>query len=335
MRYFIIFTVLIPLPVAAVVQDDEHLTINLDPVTGNYIIRYDDDGVRQEVIYEPPTKVSPSAQAQVDHDPDTASYTYRYKITNQIESAQLLFSFMISYGTPIENAVAPKGWDSASFHFMPVWDWAATMVEPRGIERGGSREGFSFQSKGLPGVAQAYFRGYTKIIAFPEEEPLSFEEKFKPIGDFPNNTVQRKTVGPVAPPANFVPLEFLTYLIDLKHQAQTLGWIGGPKLVLELDKKLDEVKGKLFASEIESAVGKLTSFIEKVEAHYKETKEHEIEKIKEPEKKEGKEPEEKKFITSEGYALLKFNAEYLKDQLSKSKEPEEDKHEDKKEEPKR
>lgn len=126
-------------------------------------------------------------------------------------------------------------------------------------------------------------------------------------------------MGPVAPPVNFVPLDFLTYLIDLKHQAQTLGWIGGPKLVLELDKKLDQVKEKLAGSDIESAREKIESFIEKVEARYKETKEHEIEKIKE-QKKEGKEPEEKKFVTSEGYALLKFNAEYLKDQLGKPKE---------------
>ena len=111
--------------------------------------------------------------------------------------------------------------------------------------------------------------------------------------------------------------------MDLRHQAQTLGWIGRPKLVAQLNKKLDQVKEKLQANNIPSARGKLKSFINKVEAQFKETKEHEVEKVKSPAK--GKEREDKKFITSEGYGLLKFNAMYLRDQLGPGEKPEKEK----------
>lgn len=132
---------------------------------------------------------------------------------------------------------------------------------------------------------------------------------------YENISFKGKTLGPTAPPANFVALDFLSYLIDLKHQAFELGWIGGPKLVEDLDKKLDQAKEKLQDNNIESARGKLKSFINKLEAHFKETKEHEIEKAKHD--------EDKKFVTSEGYGLLKFNAKYLMDQLGEG-EPKED-----------
>ncbi len=184
---------------------------------------------------------------------------------------------------------------------------------PFRIHPGQSLSGFKMVSRGLPGIRS-----------------IKIEPKFKqtPVLDATREDVERitaiekailitlKTIGPTVPPATFIPLDFLAYLIDLKHQAQALGWIGGPKLVEELDKKLDQAKEKLLAGNTESAQGKLKSFIEKVEAHFKETEEHEIEKIKE---EKGKELEDKKFVTSEGYGLLVFNAQYLRDQLGPSK----------------
>ena len=87
--------------------------------------------------------------------------------------------------------------------------------------------------------------------------------------------------------------------------------------MFELDKKLDQIKAKLAAGEIEPAREALGAFIEKVEAQYKASREHEMERVKETDKKAMK---NKRFITSEGYALLKFNAAYLREQLGKPKE---------------
>ncbi|MBI3610491.1 MAG: hypothetical protein HY204_07305 [Nitrospirae bacterium] len=193
--------------------------------------------------------------------------------------------------------------------------------------------GFQMTSHGLPSIRDfrvepelvppsAGDTGEPPLAPTPEES----RAKIKEIED--KVAFKGQTIGPTAPPANFVALDFLTYLIDIKHQAQTLGWIGGPQFVLELDKKLDQVKGKLVAGEMEPAHEKLGSFIEKVEEQYKETKEHEMEKVKELGK--GKELEEKKFITSEGYALLKFNAIYLRNQLGPGEKSGEEKEKENK-----
>jgi hypothetical protein len=139
--------------------------------------------------------------------------------------------------------------DSLYISFLSIYQKNRTLVQP------------FIDPRGLP----------EDIVPKTVEESKAFDKAISIFG---------KTIGPTAPPANFIPLDFLAYLIDLKHQAQALGWIGGPKLVEELDKKLDQVKEKLLEGHIESAQGKLKSFIKKVQAHFKETKKREIEKIK-------------------------------------------------------
>lgn len=216
------------------------------------------------------------------------------------------------------GADVPKGW-GAGISVYGTLLWGSNEKTYR-IMPGHSLKGFEAVSEGLPGIRSFEVKpAFTLVVeGFVTKEDIEKSMAIKEQIKF-----RGKTIGPTAPPANFVLLDFLNYLIDLKHQAQALGWIGGLKLVEELDKKLDQVKEKLLAGNTESAQGKLKSFIEKVEVHYKETKEHEIEKIKEKK-------EDKKFVTSEGYALLKFNAEYLREQIGKLKEREDkEEHEEK------
>lgn len=188
---------------------------------------------------------------------------------------------------------------------------------------------FIITSHGLPGIRAFKVKPYLDvdllassgllIIPTNSEELERYKKDLAVLKD--SVSVKGKTIGPTAPPANFVAVDFLSYLIDLKHQAEALDWIGGTKFVADLDKKLDQTKEKLLKNNIESARGKLKSFINKIEAQFKETKEDEVEKIKED--KKGKGHDDKKFVTSEGYGLLKFNAKYLIDQLGQG-EPKED-----------
>ena len=60
-------------------------------------------------------------------------------------------------------------------------------------------------------------------------------------------------LGPTAPPANFVALDFANYIIELKHQAGTLGWATNPGVQDSLDVKLDLVKKKLEAGDAKAA----------------------------------------------------------------------------------
>jgi hypothetical protein len=230
----------------------------------------------------------------------------------------------------IPVGVRPPAWWTTGFNVDSTVEWSAMDPDRDGryeIHPGETKGGYELTSYGLPGIRTARVQASVNIKQ-PLEEAFKEALKTTPIEEMTAEqmmainqqalkmiSVEVKTLGPTAPPANFVSLDFLAYLIDLKHQAADLGWIGGRKLVEELDKKLDQVKEKLAAGETEPARGMLGAFINKVEAHYKETKEQKIEPVK-----GGK--EEKKFITSEGYALLKFNAKYLREQLDKPKEPE-------------
>ncbi|MGH7274434.1 MAG: hypothetical protein ACREIQ_08265 [Nitrospiria bacterium] len=318
--------------------------------------------LRHGSAQEPPLLMDVKIRSEVRFDPQTETYAYSYAISNSPTSTGQIRSFGIDLVKPanskdlsaagfliekglnfqgamirlsyieevarlgplLERPLIPVGarvpsrW-SSSISMQGTITWGAKEKAAL-IGPGQSLVGFEIISHGLPGMRVYEVKPdfVLSVEGFATKEDI---EKSKAIKD--QITFHGKTIGPTAPPAQFVALDLLSYLIDLKHQAQTLGWIGGPKFVAELEKKLNQVKEKLQANNIPSARGKLKSFINKVEAQFKETKEHEEEKVKSPAK--GKEREEKKFITSEGYGLLKFNAMYLRDQLGSGEKPEEEK----------
>ena len=111
------------------------------------------------------------------------------------------------------------------------------------------------------------------------------------------------TVGPSAPPANFVALSFLDTLISYKHQAVSLGWLRDKRdedcdddekleegIIRNLDKRLDKARRAIERGDSSKAKKELEKFVRKVE------------KIR----RRGEQQ-----MTSEAYALFKFNAEYL------------------------
>jgi len=117
----------------------------------------------------------------------------------------------------------------------------------------------------------------------------------------------------------------LDTLIALKHQAVSKGWFIDRKekdeddeeedgsIVKQLDKRLDKAQKELVKGDSAKARKELRKFIKKVEELYKESQDH-----------EKKHEEDKIILTSEGYALLKYNAEYLIDRLQKKGEKKDD-----------
>jgi hypothetical protein len=104
--------------------------------------------------------------------------------------------------------------------------------------------------------------------------------------------VQGSTIGPKDPPSPFVSLGFLDTIISYKHQAFSLGWIDNQGIVNSLDAKLDNAKKHLEKGKTTPAINVLQAFVNEVEA------------------------QKDKHVTSEAYALLKYNAEYLIAKLS-------------------
>ncbi len=110
-----------------------------------------------------------------------------------------------------------------------------------------------------------------------------------------------KTLGPTAPPANFVALDFLSYLIDLKHQAAELGWITNAGVENSLDAKLDQVKAKLQAGDTKTAANQLSAFLNEVSAQGCGSYDN---------------CPKGKHLSPEALELLYFNGKYLLDRLS-------------------
>jgi hypothetical protein len=299
----ILFSVILSILFGQAVYAQIEPSVTLDPATGNYIIRYQGtEGQLIEVIFVPANKIVPEVQAIVYFEPASSLYRYEYAVKNEASSQQRLLVFILERLSTIDNVLKPNSqWSSDSYSLgtKVLIEWAHTMVDPSGlgtpyndIAPDSSASGFSFRSAGLPFPVTAYFAGYTGPLAFPEEPPAEIENLLEPLEIFPNNTVRLNTLGPKDPPSPFLAISFLETLISYKHQAFSLGWIDNHGIVNSLDAKLDNAKKHLEKGKTTPAINVLQAFVNEVEA------------------------QKDKHVTSEAYALLKYNAEYLIAKLS-------------------
>ena len=313
---------------ASTVWSQELVKGYYDPENDWFVFEWDRPDYGETItIDDPPNKVNPIIKAKSIFDTETRDYIYIYEITNQTGAKQPLYDIVIEYLTPIYDAKAPsKEWYMARYRGRDAWHWAKTRGDIHGIAAGQKERGFSFKSKGLPAIVDSILLGHERTEYSPpgdfdtEDIIASFSRVRKEIKEQYKDkfgSIVRKTVGPAAPPADFKPIAFLDYIISLKHEAYDLGWIvqgrdddKGKKedeekgIIKSLDKKLEKAKAELVKGDTREAIEKLKSFIHEVEALYKKDKE-------EKHKKE----EGHSHITSEAYALLKYNTIYLIEQL--------------------
>ncbi|GAB4536928.1 MAG: hypothetical protein Fur0020_05280 [Thermodesulfovibrionia bacterium] len=188
---------------------------------------------------------------------------------------------------------SPSNWNSGPDILGQV-GWGADDDQDM-IYPGRSLGGFQITSRGLPGIRD--FRIEPDLIPPSEESDITIEQ-IQEVED--KVAFKGKTIGPTAPPANFKPIDFLNYIIDLKHQSVSLGWIKNEGIENSLDAKMENAGKKIEAGDTKTAKNILNAFINEVEAQGCETYE--------------KCPEGK-HLTPEAYALLKYNVRYLIEQL--------------------
>ena len=183
---------------------------------------------------------------------------------------------------------SPAGWISGVDIYGEA-GWGGAILQP-----GETLSGFKMTSRGLPGLRD--FRIIPKLIPPPEGEilPAQIDEVEDKVA------FKGKILGPTAPPANFVALDFLSYLIDLKHQASELGWITNKGVENSLDAKLDQVKAKLQAGDTKTASNQLSAFLNEVSAQGCETHDN---------------CPKGKHLSPEAWGLLYLNGKYLMEHL--------------------
>jgi len=225
----------------------------------------------------------------------TSSQTlqYAYQVTNHRDSRQKVWQFYVMTAVParyVEKIHSAEHWGAG----MPQEDSIASVrwgtATEYDIVPGESRGGFSFESPSPPGIVDYYAEGYHNPPSFPEgmaPDSIPGYDDLTPYGP----GIVGKTVGPVLPPDPFIAAEFLDTLASYKHQAFALGWITNKGILNSLDQKLDNVRKQLGRDNTNTAKNILNAFIKEVEA------------------------QKDKHLTSEAYALLKYNAEYLIEKL--------------------
>ncbi len=167
--------------------------------------------------------------------------------------------------------------------------------KPFRLSPGQVATGFGLMSPGLPGVREVTLQPPVDYQELPDEyadpdEAARFVETL---------FFRTKTVGPKAPPARFVPVEVLNYLVALLHESRQQGWVKVDGVHQSLLAKLLAAKRALEANRPEPARGELKAFL------------HEVQAVSCPEFAcPGQKP-----LTGEAYALLYFNGQYLVERL--------------------
>ena len=250
--------------------------------------------------YFPSTKnIDVKVYSSVEQHPD--GFKYSYALTSSQISVQEVSDFMVEFYSPISNTKTPKGWFGMATGIPPgsPYSWASEEVKDN-IKQGESINGFAMQSEGLPAIVTYYAHGWQEPVVHEEELTQEEEDACADAMNIFIDAFKGKTIGPTAPPADFKPIEFLDNIISMKHEAYSLGWIKSRGIEQSLDAKLDAAKKKLTQGNTKAAKDILNAFVNEVEAQGCETYEN---------------CPEGKHLTSEAYALLKYNALYLIERL--------------------
>jgi len=188
-------------------------------------------------------------------------------------------------------------------------------------------------SKGLPSIRACIVApNFQDDLLFPNIEDTSSNAMTTAQMDSIREAVNYHgwTIGPTAPPLNFDASIWVDTVLSYIHRSHELGWINNERdddaeqderkeagVVRNLEKRLTQVRDLIDSGKIDAAKKSLEMFLDKVEKLRKRQKREEDKNRKSP----------KIIFTSEAYALLKYNGEYLLDHLKEEDHGRHDKKE--------
>jgi hypothetical protein len=241
---------------------------------------------------EPPPCVMPRADRVNPHvravvTRSAGGFTYRYGVTNKPDARQTLIRFAVEAFTaspPVQTS--PPVWEArGNFTESPLFLWS-TFVEPRGLRPGTSASGFGFITPAPPTIVSFLAWGDAPIPIIPDRPETDSCEN----SDVIENSFKGLTVGPKTPQP-FVAIESVNHLITLLDDSRRLGWITGDGIHQSMLAKLTDAKRRLEANDAAGAKANVNAFIAQVGAVLNQPS------------------------TSEAYALLYFNGQYVSDRL--------------------
>jgi hypothetical protein len=243
-----------------------------------------------EDAFLPRDAVDVKVQAIIAQDDSTLLYTY--KLENKPTSIQDINEFNIDRKIDSVKIVSSrKGWEFFINGDLYRWkDFHSTTFSQKTnyLTKGQSTSDFKFESQGLPQISRFYIRGYNKI-------PLSQDIPLSTVyNDIFQNSVSGYTIVPSTLPDSINAYDFLDSLIYYNQMSDSLDWITDSASTAKYTDYFENAKSHIQQNNHPAAINVLDSVLTDVEVDSCVT------------------------LTSEAYALIKYNTEYLKDQLTQS-----------------
>ncbi len=267
--------------------------IELDTQKGYYVVDYsysDSSAILTGTIM-PNNNVSPVLSATIVRT-QLDTYTYLYEILNDSSALQPLFRFSIPISNVVDKIQSPNSdWFGRYSQRIMRASWSKVRSQIPGIPVGSSEKFFSYESRFPPSI-KITFSENTYWSSFPNEEEGPFGTLDSIIDSLTTEGVAKMSLGPWLPDSTLSLKSFTDTLETFRFRScEELGWANNATVCGQLVQQLAEVKTALQDQDSLGAANVLSEFIQLVEEE-KETS-----------------------LTSEGYALLFFNAQYLAERL--------------------
>lgn len=212
-----------------------------------------------------------------------SSLVYSYRISSSPDSEQNIWFWMIITDVDILGFTSPSGWRFINRAKNPERISWGTQSDSAKIRPSSSISGFSVKSKNLPTIQKYFMEGWKQIILDPENEPDSVENK-----SFFDVAKEGLTIFPRSNSDIFNLQDFTDTLQTFRYRScEELEWATDTTVCGQLEQQVNQVGDHLSTEDTVQAANALKEFIDLVEA------------------------EKNASLTSEGYALLYYNAQYL------------------------
>lgn len=241
---------------------------------------------------------------------DSGYFRYQFTVENSTFSHQSLVGFFIDlndewteYGGTVRNVLAPSEKDWGTYPTVGKQMRWVTYYDTTGLDalewmplsaiQAGEHLSFSFESKGLPTLGHFWAEGWAPWY-FTEQQRDSLLLEGYPESDLQlrdENFLKGTTVVRGAPSATLLPIQFLDTLNSYISQSCSLGWIKDQSTATKYLSYFESAKTGLQHNHVEPVCTTLKQVLHEVNV------------------------DSLSNLTSEAYALIRYNTEYLLRQL--------------------
>ncbi|MDI6765500.1 MAG: hypothetical protein QME52_01540 [Bacteroidota bacterium] len=245
------------------------------------------ENIRQVPSYEflPNNRIKLLVRASVTKENNRYTYTYDFK--SDSTSRQLIDEIFIANIDTVGTIISGV-WNGSYTWVVNGYYWRSLISDDNTMLHANQLiTGSGIQSVDLPGIKTIYAKGSNALgnVSSPQRTRESV------INDVLINSYHTQTVGPTSTPSPFDSLNFLDTLTSYTTQSRTLGWITEQSTAGKYTTFFDSAKVQLQRNAIRATRATLDTVL----ANANQDSSH--------------------ALTSEAYALIYFNTEYLLNQL--------------------